>query len=115
MDPTLHAGTIVRVLLLAFLAGLAVVSGALAVTVVRGVRLWRQARRTGRALSAELATFADRSARAERLLAEAEASADELHDALERLRVSRARLAVLTGALERAGARTRWLRAFLAA
>jgi hypothetical protein len=101
------------VILLAFLAGLALVVIAAATAVVRGLELWRQARRTGRAFSAELATFGERSARTERLLAEADASSRELQDALERLRVSRARLAVLSGALEQAGTRTRWLRAFI--
>lgn len=100
-------------LLVAFLAGLLAVLGAAALAVVRGVALWHQAKRTGRALSAELSTFAERSARTERLLAEADASSQELQQALARLRASRARLAVLVRAVERAGARTRWLRAFL--
>lgn len=102
-------------LLAAFLAALAVVLGAAVLAAVRAVALWRQAKRTGRALSAELAMFSVRSARTERLLAEADASSRELQQALERLRRSRARLAVLTHALERASARTRWLRAFLPA
>jgi hypothetical protein len=101
------------VVLAAFLAGLLAVCGAAALAVVRGIALWRQAKRTGRVLSAELSTFSERSARTERLLAEAEASSHELEQALERLRASRARLAVLVHAFERAGARTRWLRAFL--
>lgn len=100
-------------LLAAFLAGLLAVLAAAALAVVRGVALWRQAKRTGRTLSAELSTFAERSARTERLLAEADASSRELQQALARLRASRARLAVLVRAVERAGARTRWLRAFL--
>jgi hypothetical protein len=99
--------------LLAFLAGLAIVLVALAVCVVRGVRLWQQAKTTGRALSGEASQFEVRSARTERLLAATESSGSELQAALERLHVSRAQLAVLTGELERARARTRWLRAFL--
>ncbi|GIU95386.1 MAG: hypothetical protein KatS3mg012_1843 [Gaiellaceae bacterium] len=101
--------------LAAFLAGVVVVLAAAALAVLRGIGLWRQAKRTGRALSAELSTFSERSARTERLLAEAEASSRELEQALARLRASRAQLAVLVRALERASARTRWLRAFLPA
>jgi uncharacterized SAM-binding protein YcdF (DUF218 family) len=99
--------------LLAFLAGLALVLVALTVCIVRALRLWRQAKTTGRALSGEVSQFEVRSARTERLLAATESSSGELQAALERLHVSRARLAVLTGELERARARTRWLRAFL--
>lgn len=99
----------------AALAALLVIVVGSVVVAVRGIRLWRQARQTGRVLAAELARFGERSARTERLLAQNEASARELQEALERLRVSRARLAVLTEALERATARTRWLRAFLPA
>ncbi len=99
--------------LAAFLAGLALTAVAAAVCAVRGVRLWHQARATGREFTAELATFEERSARTEELLAASEESRDELEAALERLRVSRARLRVLLQALERAQARTRWLRAFL--
>ena len=99
--------------LLAFLIGLAAVVAATTLLVVRGLGLWRSAKGTGRRLSAELATFAERTARTEQLLAENQAASRELQEALERLRASQARLAVLTGALERATARTRWLRAFL--
>lgn len=111
----MRAGTIAGVILVAFLASVGVIVVGSVVVAVRGVRLWRQARRTGRLLSAELARFGERSAHTERLLAENEEAARELQEALERLRVSRARLAVLTGALERATARTRWLRTFLPA
>jgi cytochrome c biogenesis protein ResB len=101
------------VVLLSFLAGLVFILVALAVCVVRGVRLWRQTRATGKAFSAETARFAERSAKTERLLARNEAASKELEAAVARLQVSRARLAVLTGEIERARARTRWLRAFL--
>jgi hypothetical protein len=111
----MRAGTIARVILLALLVSLAVIVGASVVVAVRGVRLWRQAKRTGRLITSELAKFEERSARTERLLAESDEAARELQDALERLRVSRARLTVLTDALDRATARTRWLRAFLPA
>lgn len=100
---------------LAFLAGVAAVAAGIAVATVRGLTLFRQAKRTGRLLGSELARFDERARRTERLLAESDASARELQEALERLRVSQARLSVLTGALDQASARTRWLRAFLPA
>jgi hypothetical protein len=101
------------VVLLSFLAGLAIALVALAVCIVRGVRLWRQLKATGRGFSVELSSFEARSARTERALATLEASGQELEAALERLRISRARLAVLQREVERARERTRWLRAFL--
>ena len=99
--------------LLAFLAGLALVVIGISVAATRGVRLWRRAKRTGRAFSAELSTFEARTARTERLLSEADRSSRDLELALERLRASRARLQVLLDAVERAKRRTRWVRAFL--
>jgi len=101
------------VVLLSFLVGLVLVVAALVLVVVRAVALWRQTKRTGGAFAAELSAFDERSARTERLLAESERSSQELQAALERLRVSRARLDVLRSALERSLERTRWLRAFL--
>lgn len=98
--------------LLTFLAGLALVLASSAVVVVRGLRLWRQTKRTGRRLGSELAAFERRAARTERVLAEAEEAGRELEAALERLRRSRARLHVLRAALERSGRRAAWLRAF---
>jgi hypothetical protein len=103
------------VVLLAFLLGLAAVVAATVFCVLRGVRLWRQAKRTGGAFSTEVARFEERSARTERLLAEADRASRDLSAALERLRADRARLQVLLDALERAKKRTRWLRAFLPA
>lgn len=99
--------------LAAFLVALALVIFASVLAVVRGLALWRDARRTGGRLSDELALFDERSARTERLLADAEGSSRELEAALERLRVSRARLDVLLGSLEAAKRRTRWLRMLL--
>lgn len=96
-----------------FLAGLAAVLAALGLVVARAVGLWRQVRRTGRAFSSELASFDERSARTEHLLADADRASKDLERALERLRVSRARLEALRSSLERSAARTRWLRAFL--
>jgi uncharacterized protein YhaN len=101
------------VVLLSFLVGLAAVIAATIFCVVRGVRLWRQAKRTGGAFSSEVAKFEERSARTERLLDEAERASERLRAAHERLRLDRARLQVQLDAIERAKQRTRWLRAFL--
>ena len=99
--------------LLAFLVGLATVVVGTIVAAVRGVGLWRQAKRTGGALTKELSSFEERTATAERNLAAWERASADLEAAVERLRVSRARLQVLLDALERAQGRTRWLRVFL--
>jgi hypothetical protein len=101
------------VILSAFLVSVLLSLVGLFVVVVRGVALWRQGKRTGRAFGDELALFDERSARAERLLAEADRANQDLQSALDRLRVSRARLNVLLGSLETAQRRTRWLRVFL--
>ena len=99
--------------LLAFLAGLALVVIGISVAAIRGFRLWRQLKRTGGRFTAELASFDERAARTERHLAEWERASGDLELALERLRTSRARLQVLLDAVERAKRRTRWVRAFL--
>ncbi len=96
--------------LTSFLIGLTLALAATFVLVVRGIELWRQAKRTGKRLTAELESFEERSARTERLLAEAELSSEDLEAAVARLRVSRARLDVLLGEIEAARRRTRWLR-----
>jgi len=101
------------VVLAAFLAGLALVVCATAFAVLRGLSLWRDLKRTGAVLSAELSSFDERAARTEQLFAEAERSSKELEAAFARLRVSRARLDVLLGSLEAAQRRTRWLRVLL--
>jgi uncharacterized protein HemX len=101
------------VILTAFLAGLVLSLVGLAVVVVRAVELWRQGKRTGRAFGDELALFEERSARTERLLAEAERASQDLQAATARLRTSRAQLQVLLDSIETARRRTRWLRAFL--
>ena len=101
--------------LISVLVGVAAVVAGLVFCILRGFQLWRQARRTGGALGTEVAKFEDRSQRTEQLLAEADRANQDLQAALERLRADRARLQVLTGALERAKQRTRWLRAYLPA
>jgi uncharacterized membrane protein len=103
------------VILTAFLVGLVLGFVGLFVVVVRGVALWKQGKRTGKAISTELALFEERSARTEELLAEAERAQVDLQAATERLRVSRAQLQVLLDSLESARRSTRWLRAFLPA
>ena len=99
--------------LLAFLAGLVVALLGAAFALIRGIGLWRQAKRTGGAFARELGSFEERSARTERHLAEWEKSSADLHLALERLRASRARLQVLEDAVAQAQSRVRWLREFL--
>jgi hypothetical protein len=101
------------VVLLAFLIGLALALVGIVFVAFRGLALWREGKRSGRVLSSELSLFEERAARTEQLLAEAEKSSADLQVALERLRLSRARLQVLLASLERAQRRTRWLRAFL--
>ena len=99
--------------LAAFLFGLVLAAAGTTVAAVRGVRLWRQTKRTTQTLTTELASFEEKSARTEQHLAELESSSKELEAALARLRASRARLQVLQDALERAQARLRWLRVFV--
>jgi uncharacterized protein HemX len=103
------------VVLAAFLVGLALAIVGIVVAVVRGIQLWRQGKRSGGAITSELASFEEHAARTERLLAEAERASDDLQAAAERLRRSRAQLQVLLASVERARRRTRWLRAFLPA
>ena len=93
--------------------GLVLALSGLFVVSVRGVALWRDAKRVGGAFEAELSRFDERATRTERLLAEADRSSLALQAAQERLRVSHARLQVLLGSIEDARRRTRWLRVFL--
>ena len=97
----------------AFLIGLVLGLVGTFVVAVRGVALWRQGKRSGKAITGELALFEERSARTEQLLADAERAQADLQVATERLRVSRAQLQVLVGSIEEAQRRTRWLRVFL--
>ena len=99
--------------LTAFLVGLMLSLVGVLVVVLRGLTLWRQAKRTSTLFGDELALFDERSARTEQLLADADRSSEQLQAATERLRVSRAQLSVLTGSLAAAQRRTRWMRAFL--
>jgi uncharacterized membrane protein len=101
------------VVLTAFLIGLVLVVVGLFVVVIRGVALWKQGKRSGKAITSELELFEERSARTEQLLADSERAQADLQAAIERLRVSRAQLQVLLGSLEGARRSTRWLRVFL--
>jgi uncharacterized protein HemX len=101
------------VVLSAFLVGLVLGLAGVFVVAVRGVALWKQGKRSGKAITSELALFEERSARTEQLLVDAERAQAELQVATERLRVSRAQLQVLLGSIEEAQRRTRWLRVFL--
>jgi hypothetical protein len=103
------------VILYSFLLGLALVLAGTAYVVARGIALWRQAKSTGGAFTSELALFDERAASTERLLAEFDRASEDLAAAQERLRISRARLQVLTGSLEAAQRKTAWLRAFIPA
>ena len=100
-------------ILTAFLVGLVLSLVGLFVAVVRGVELFRQGKRASRAFGDELALFDERSARTERLLADADRASRDLEAATERLRVSRAQLDVLLRSVETARERTRWLRLFI--
>jgi hypothetical protein len=113
MDPECALVRSPGMVLASFLLGLVLVLAATVFVAVRGIGLWRIARATGGRFTAELELFEERSARTERLLAEADASSRNLQVALERLRVSQARLQVLRDALERSQERVRWLRVFL--
>src|SRR3970282_967397 len=64
--------------LLAFLVGLATVVVGTTFAVVRGVSLWRQAKRTGGTIASELSSFEERAARAERNLAEWDRASSDL-------------------------------------
>ena len=102
-------------ILTAFLIGLVLSLVGVVFVAVRALALWRDAKRTGGAFTSELALFEERSALTEQLLADADRANQDLQAAIERLRISRARLDVLLGSLETAQRRTRWLRAFLPA
>jgi chromosome segregation ATPase len=101
------------VILAAFLVGLALALVGIVVAAVRGIALWKQGKRSGGAITSELALFEERATRTEELLADADRASQELQAATERLRTSRAQLQVLLGSLEADQRRIRWLRAFL--
>jgi hypothetical protein len=99
--------------LASFLVALVLCLAATVFLSVRGLALYRQVKRTSKALSGPLASFEAKAAEVDRHLDAFEASSRELERARARLARSRAQLQVLLDAVERAKARTRWLRAFL--
>ena len=101
--------------LLAFLFALVVSLAALVFAVIRGLGLYRQAKRTGRAVSGPLAAFEAKAAEIDRHLDAFDRSNRELELALARFRRSQAQLQVLRDSVERARARVYWLRVFLPA
>ncbi len=76
--------------------------GGLVYAVLRGIALWRRAKRTGRAFSAESARIADASAEMQTHMDRASASGARLGDATARLATSRARLDVQLQAVREA-------------
>ncbi len=78
------------------------VLGGIAYAVLRGISLWRQAKRTGRGFSAETARIADASAQIETHMERAAESGARLGDAMTRLETSRARLDVQLQAIREA-------------
>ncbi len=97
----------------AFVVGLLLALAALGLLTVRGIRLYRQFKRTSAVLAAPLASFEAKAAEVDRHLDAFEASSRELERRGSVCRRSRAQLQVLLDAIERAQAQTRWLRAFL--
>lgn len=86
---------------------LAATAGGIAYAVARGLALRRDVKRSSSALGAEIERINAVSLQIERHLAAAEAAAARLHDAGDRLTVSRARLDVQVAALREARAQVR--------
>jgi len=101
--------------LAAFLFALVISIAATVVAAVRGLRLYKQTKRTARTLAPPLAAFEAKVEEIDRHLDTFETSTAELERARERLTVSRARLQVLLDEVERARSRVQWLRVFLPA
>lgn len=99
--------------LTALLIGLVLAAVGVFIAVIRGLELWRQAKRTGKAITGELGRFEERTARTEQLFADADRASADLREAIARLQASRARLQVLLASIERARRRLRWLQVFL--
>ena len=89
------------------------VVGGIAYVVVRGIALWRQFKRTGRAFSAESSRIAESSAEMQEHMDRAEASGERLAGAGARLSTSRARLEVQLQAIREARHTVRRLLWFL--
>jgi len=97
----------------AFLIALVLALAATVFAGVRGLQLYRLAKRTSRTLSEPLSAFEAKAAEVDRHLDAFEASSREFERAKEQLRISLARLEVLVATVRRAQSRTRWIRVFL--
>jgi hypothetical protein len=96
----MEIGIAATVLVIAVLAGVAF-------AVVRGLRLWRDVKRSSSTFGAELARITAASLEIERHMAQAEAASGRLKVASDRLATSRARLDLQVAALREARAQMR--------
>ena len=103
-----HAGSVWVMVLWASLAVLLVaIVGGIGYVVVRGLQLWRDAKRAGRTMTAELDRISAASLQIEHQTAAAVAAAERLRIAADRLAVSRAKLEVQLAAVREARAQVR--------
>jgi len=86
---------------------LVAIVGGLAFAVSRGLALWRDIKRGSATLGAELALIGDGSLQIEHHLEAAEASSGRLHESMDRLALSRARLEIQLAAVHEARAQVR--------
>ncbi len=86
---------------------LVAVAGGIAFVVVRGLQLWRDVKRSGSTIGAEVERISETSLQIERHAAAAEAAVGRLHGATERLATSRAQLDVQLSAVREARAQVR--------
>jgi hypothetical protein len=98
---------------LALAATIIAVVAALTVTTVRGIGLFREAKRVGGRIGEEVAGIERGTAAIEGHLAAATESSEALQRAVARLNASRARLNVLLAAIEDARATARLVTAYL--
>ena len=86
---------------------LVAIVGGIAYAVVRGIQLYRDAKRAGATIGGEMERISAASLQIDHHAAEAEAAAGRLHDATGRLAVSRATLDVQLAAVREARAQLR--------
>jgi hypothetical protein len=89
---------------LALAAWIVLTAAGIVFVVVRGLRLWRTAKKSGGALSAQIDEISRKTEQIEAHLASAEASGARLREATARLAVARARLDVMLRAVREAQA-----------
>ncbi|MBA2741627.1 MAG: hypothetical protein H0U46_06405 [Actinobacteria bacterium] len=99
--------------LLVFLFALGISLAALLYATLRGIGVYRQAKRTGRAVGVPLQALETKTAEIDRHLDSFDRSSKELEIALAQFRRSQAQLQVLRDSVDRAKARLHWLRVFL--